>query len=55
MSVFKLICQDTIEERILQMQERKHDLAESVLGGEGVGSTSLSREDVLALLDHETE
>ena len=54
-SVFKLICQDTIEERILQMQERKHDLAESVLGGEGVGSTTLSREDVLALLDHETE
>ena len=54
-SVFKLICQDTIEERILQMQERKHDLAESVLGGEGVGSTSLSREDVLALLDHEAE
>ena len=54
-SVFKLICQDTIEERILQMQERKHDLAESVLGGEGVGSTTLSREDVLALLDHEAE
>ena len=37
------------------MQERKHDLAESVLGGEGVGSTTLSREDVLALLDHEAE
>ena len=54
-SVFKLICQDTIEERILQMQERKHDLAESVLGGEGVGSATLSREDVLALLDHEAE
>ena len=55
MSVFKLICQDTIEERILQMQERKHDLAESVLGGEGVGSTTLSREVVLAQLDHEAE
>ena len=49
-SVFKLICQDTIEERIVQMQQRKHDLAESVLGGEGAGSTALTQEDVLALL-----
>ena len=49
-SVFKLICQDTIEERILQMQQRKQDLADSVLGGKEVGSTSLTQEDVLALL-----
>jgi SNF2 family DNA or RNA helicase len=49
-SVFKLIAQDTIEERIVRMQERKRDLAESVLGGEGVASTAITREDVLALL-----
>ena len=50
-SVFKLICQDTIEERIAQMQESKRELAESVLGGEEVASASLTREDILALLD----
>ncbi len=49
-SVYKLICQGTIEERIVAMQERKRDLAESVLGGEGVGAATLTREDVLALL-----
>ena len=49
-SVFQLVVQDTVEERIVQMQQRKHDLAESVLGGEEMASASLSREDVLALL-----
>ena len=50
MSVFQLVVQNTVEERIVQMQQRKHDLAESVLGGEEMASASLSREDVLALL-----
>ena len=50
-SVFKLVCQGTIEERIAQMQESKRELAESILGGEDVSSASLTREDILALLD----
>ena len=50
MSVFKLIVKDTIEERIVKLQESKRDLAESVLGGEGIGSSSLSKEDIMALL-----
>ena len=49
-SVFKLIAKDTVEERIMQMQERKRDLADSILGGEDVASTALNREDILALL-----
>ena len=49
-SVFKLIVEGTIEERILKMQEAKRDLAESVLAGEGVKSSLLTREDILALL-----
>lgn len=49
-SVFKLIVGGTIEERILRMQEAKHDLAESVLAGEGVKSALLTRDDILALL-----
>ena len=49
-SVFKLICEDTIEERIVAMQESKRELAESLLSGEGVRSAALSRDDLLALL-----
>ncbi len=49
-SVFKLVAQGTVEERIVQMQERKRDLAERMLGGDGMASAELSREDVLALL-----
>ena len=52
-SVFKLIAKGTIEEKIVQMQESKRDLAESVIGGEGVSSAALTREDVLALLGAE--
>ena len=50
-SVFKLIAKDTIEERILAMQEAKQDLADSVLEGEAAQSSAISRDDILALLD----
>ena len=49
-TVFKLICEGTVEERILKMQESKRGLAESVLGAEAVRSATLTRDDVLALL-----
>lgn len=50
-SVFKLICADTIEERIVRMQESKRELAESLLSGKGVQSAKLTREDILKLLE----
>ena len=49
-TVYKLIAKDTIEERIVQMQESKRDLVNSVLGGDGISSALFTREDVLALL-----
>ena len=49
-SVFKLIAKDSIEEKIVEMQEAKRDLAEQVIGGDAVGRTSITREDILALL-----
>ena len=49
-TVYKLIAKDTIEERIMQMQESKRDLVNSVLGGDGISSALFTREDVLALL-----
>lgn len=49
-TVYKLIMKDTIEERILQLQAEKNDLANKILSGEGISSAKLSREDLLALL-----
>ncbi len=49
-NVYRLIMKDTVEERILQMQEDKADLAGKLLNGEGIASAALSREDLLNLL-----
>lgn len=49
-SVYKLIMKDTIEERIIELQKEKSDLANKILSGEGMSSAKLSREDLLGLL-----
>ncbi|MCC8168450.1 MAG: DEAD/DEAH box helicase, partial [Clostridiales bacterium] len=49
-SVYRLIVRDSIEEKILQMQETKKDLAEEILSGESGGLSSLSKEELLELL-----
>ncbi len=48
--VVRLIMRDTVEERILRLQEDKWQLAESVVGNAGVALESLSAEELLALL-----
>lgn len=50
-TVYKLIARNTIEDRILEMQNRKKDLADQVLSGEGIGSSSISREDLMEILE----
>ena len=49
-TVYKLIVRDSIEEKIQELQEMKLDLADEILGGEQVSFSSLSREDLLALI-----
>ncbi len=49
-TVYKLLVKDSIEERIQQLQERKLDLADEIIGGETVAFSSLSREDLLELI-----
>ena len=49
-SVYKLIMKDSIEEKILRMQEEKKNLAEEILSGENGGIVNMSREDLLELL-----
>ena len=50
-TVYKLVLKDTIEERIIELQEMKKDLAEAILAGESESITQLSNEELLALLD----
>ena len=48
--VYRMVTKDTVEERILGLQERKRHIADVALGGAGhVGG--ITREDLLALLD----
>ena len=47
--VYRLVARDTVEERILELQGRKRQLAEAALG-DASGGAGLTREDLLALL-----
>lgn len=49
-NVYKLITKATIEEKIVELQEKKHELVDMVLGGENISRASFSREELLELL-----
>ena len=49
-TVYRIIVKDTIEEKILELQNAKRDLAEAVLTGENASLSSLSTEELLSLL-----
>ena len=49
-TVFKLIAKDSIEEKIQQLQEKKLNLADEIIGGEQVAFSSLTREDLLNMI-----
>lgn len=48
--VVRLVARDTVEEKILRLQEDKWQLAESVIGGAGTDITALSAEELLDIL-----
>lgn len=49
-TVFKLIMKNSIEEKILKLQETKKNLADEILSGENGSLSKLSKEDLLELL-----
>lgn len=49
-TVYKLVSEGTIEEKIIAIQEKKKQLAEQVLEGDGMDSVSFTREELLELL-----
>ena len=50
MSVFKVIADGTIEERIVRLQEAKSSLADAVLGADSASLAALSRDELIELL-----
>jgi superfamily II DNA or RNA helicase len=44
--IYKLVAADTVEERILELQERKADLARLAFGGEGGGLEGIGDDDI---------
>ncbi|MDY3250899.1 MAG: SNF2 helicase associated domain-containing protein, partial [Candidatus Choladocola sp.] len=50
-TVYKLIARHTIEEKIQKLQETKKNLADQVMSGESSSLGSMSREEILQLLE----
>ena len=49
-TVYRIIIKDSIEEKILELQESKRNLAGAILNGESASLSSLSNEELLELL-----
>jgi SNF2 family DNA or RNA helicase len=47
---YRLIAKDTVEEKVLELQESKRALADAVLSADAVGLRHLEREDLELLL-----
>lgn len=50
-TVYKLIARQTVEEKILALQETKRDLADSIVNAQAGQLAGMSREEILALLE----
>ena len=48
--IYRLVAEETVEEKVLELQARKRDLAAAALGG-AERATSITRQDLLDLLD----
>jgi superfamily II DNA or RNA helicase len=49
-NVYKVIEENTIEERIVKLQQEKSRFAEQIIGADNVSITTLSKDDLIALL-----
>ena len=49
--VYRMVAKDTVEERVLELQRRKKELAQAALSDAGAGGGALTRDDILALLE----
>ena len=49
-TVYRLITKDTVEERIIQLQQQKADLADQILSGEEMSSSSFTKDELMSIL-----
>lgn len=49
-SVYKLFVKGSIEEKIKKLQEKKMELSDQILGGDGLDSSIISKEELIQLL-----
>ena len=49
--MYRLVSADTIEEKVVALQQRKRDLFDSVVGSDANLAAPLSAEDIRGLLD----
>ena len=49
-TVYRLIMKDTVEERILALQQDKAGMAEQILNAEEIGASTSTREQLLSVL-----
>ena len=54
-TVYKLTIANTVEERILELQEKKRALANAAIGGDGKAAGKLSMNDILNLFRRDAE
>ncbi len=47
---YRLIARDTVEEKVVQLQQTKRDLADAIIGADNSLIRTLTREDLEALL-----
>lgn len=47
---YRMICEDTVEQRIIELQQRKRKLADAIVGGQQNLMQSLTRDDIEQLL-----
>ena len=50
-NVYRVIAEGTIEERIVRLQEQKSQLAETIMGAEGMSLANLTQDELLQLLE----
>jgi Superfamily II DNA/RNA helicases, SNF2 family len=50
-NVYRLVAEDTIEQKVLDLQDRKRQLVSAVVDGGGAGSGRITADDLRALLE----
>ena len=49
--VYRLVSTDTIEEKVMELKERKAELFAKVVDGEGAMGSTIGADDIRALFD----